>query len=158
MGRTRCLVSMLVKLRGKSLPHLVYKISHFLKGISGEGAWDFIRWFLDMWFTPRDNPLFFFQVWRVEMVDGNVGVPVTCSKVDVYEDESKKTHVQFKYKEEGSFKISDTCKWLVKCCYFLWLWKRECVWVFTNVICNYSNCTLLVIVRWYNNDNNYVFF
>ena len=53
---------------------------------------------------------FFFQVWRVQMVDGNVGVPVSCYKRDWYEDESTTVNVQFKYKEEGSFKISDYCK------------------------------------------------
>ena len=52
----------------------------------------------------------FFQVWRVQMVDGNVGVPVSCYKRDWYEDESTTVNVQFKYKEEGSFKISDYCK------------------------------------------------
>ena len=52
----------------------------------------------------------YFQRWLVQMVDENVGVPVSCYMYDVVEDESSKVDVKFKYKEEGSFKISDYCK------------------------------------------------
>ena len=52
----------------------------------------------------------FFQKWLVQMVDENVGVPVSCYYRNVVEDEGSKVDVKFKNKEEGSFKISDYCK------------------------------------------------